>query len=282
MFLEVDKFVDVHAISDNTYMLRQKNADDIGYLWMYLVIGSQKALLIDTSFGMGDLFGLCNALSQNKPLIVVNTHAHPDHSYGNCNFHAVHCHPYSIPTLKAQNAQMWDRMFDDKGNGIWMDITRADLPEFHQYDIIPCSDGDVFELGEGHRIEVIFTPGHDSGHICLLDHESGFLFAGDCISDEDIHIEGPWDGQAYPAFSTPLAYLDSMKKLHGKMSEIQQIFASHGTATLSANTIEPILAAAHSVVEHPENFDHREVYQNIERRFKRIDGLGNLVYRIKR
>lgn len=32
MFLEVDKFVDVQAISDNTYMLRQKNADDIGYL----------------------------------------------------------------------------------------------------------------------------------------------------------------------------------------------------------------------------------------------------------
>lgn len=231
---------------------------------------------------MGDLLGLCNELSNHKPLMVVNTHAHPDHSYGNCNFDAVYCHPYSIPSLQAQNAHMWDKMFDDQGNGIWMDITRADLPKFRQYDIIPCSDGDVFKLGDGQDIEVLFTPGHDSGHICLLDYKSGFLFAGDCISEEDIHIEGPWDGQPYPAFSMPSAYLDSVQKLYARISEFDTIFASHGTAALSCDVLKPILDAANSVVVHPEIFDRVEVCQNCERRFKHIDGLGNLVYRIKR
>lgn len=41
-------------------------------------------------------------------------------------------------------------------------------------------DGDVLELG-GHRLEVIATPGHTGGHICLADRASRFLFTGDHV-----------------------------------------------------------------------------------------------------
>lgn len=281
MVYDINRFADVTKISENTYMLCQKNADDPGYLRMYLIVGTEKALLIDTSFGMGNLKGLCEKISNNKPLTVINTHAHPDHSYGNCNFDTVYCHPYSIPILENQNAHMWDKMLDKDGNGIWADITYADIPNFKKYKILPCNDGDVFQLGDGHEIEVIFTPGHDSGHICLLDKKQRYLFVGDCISNEDIHIEGPWQGQLYPEFSTPSAYLDSMERLYSRAGEFDKLFASHGTAELSPRVIKHILDAAKSVVKSPEIFDNVEILKDSERRFKHISGLGNLIYRVK-
>lgn len=41
------------------------------------------------------------------------------------------------------------------------------------------SDGDVLEVGGG--VEVIHTPGHTPGHICLFDRDSGTLITGDAF-----------------------------------------------------------------------------------------------------
>ncbi len=43
----------------------------------------EKALLIDTAFGLGDIKGLADYLSGGKELVVVNTRPHPDHGFGN-------------------------------------------------------------------------------------------------------------------------------------------------------------------------------------------------------
>ena len=42
------------------------------------------------------------------------------------------------------------------------------------------ADGDVLELG-GRRLEVIGTPGHTGGHICLVDRDARLLFTGDHV-----------------------------------------------------------------------------------------------------
>ena len=65
-----------------------------GNIWMisehgnatcYLVTGSKYAMLIDTGIGVGDLAGLVRGLT-DLPLIVVNTHGHPDHVGANYQF----------------------------------------------------------------------------------------------------------------------------------------------------------------------------------------------------
>ena len=53
-----------------------------------LIVGSQKALLVDTGTGCGDLKRLIKSLT-NKSLIVVNTHSHLDHCGGNFQFDQV-------------------------------------------------------------------------------------------------------------------------------------------------------------------------------------------------
>ena len=51
------------------------------------------------------------------------------------------------------------------------------------------SDGDILPVCGG--IEVIHTPGHTPGHICLYLRESGVLVCGDALNIEDGKLTGP-------------------------------------------------------------------------------------------
>ncbi len=42
-------------------------------------------------------------------------------------------------------------------------------------------DGDIIEMGQGVRLEVIETPGHSNGSISLLLRDQGVLFSGDAV-----------------------------------------------------------------------------------------------------
>ena len=44
----------------------------------FLLVGTEKAMLIDTGIGVGDLEGAVRQIT-DKPLIVVITHSHRDH-----------------------------------------------------------------------------------------------------------------------------------------------------------------------------------------------------------
>ena len=56
---------------------------------MYLLEGDEKALLIDTGYGAENLREYVEKLT-SKPILVVNTHYHPDHAAGNGEFEAVY------------------------------------------------------------------------------------------------------------------------------------------------------------------------------------------------
>ena len=50
-------------------------------------------------------------------------------------------------------------------------------------------DGDRLELTGGTRL--IFTPGHTPGHLCLYLERSKVLVAGDALTAEGGHLNGP-------------------------------------------------------------------------------------------
>jgi glyoxylase-like metal-dependent hydrolase (beta-lactamase superfamily II) len=62
---------------------------DLGRVYAYLIEGSAQAALIDTGGGAGDLKGLVENLT-NKPLDVILTHSHVDHSGGFYGFSSVY------------------------------------------------------------------------------------------------------------------------------------------------------------------------------------------------
>ena len=56
---------------------------------MYVINGTERALLLDTGLGLTDLKEEVLKLCGEKSLIVVNTHAHVDHNSGNYQFEEV-------------------------------------------------------------------------------------------------------------------------------------------------------------------------------------------------
>src|SRR4030042_60966 len=69
---------------------------------IYLVEGSDSAMLIDNGLGTADLASFVKTLT-SKPLIVVITHGHPDHAGSNYQFEKVYIHPADAEAAKAVN-----------------------------------------------------------------------------------------------------------------------------------------------------------------------------------
>ena len=63
----------VTEVAEKVWLIDDHQAANI-----YLVEGSDSALIIDTGLGVADLVSTVKKLT-GKPLIVVNTHGHPDH-----------------------------------------------------------------------------------------------------------------------------------------------------------------------------------------------------------
>ncbi|HEX2970190.1 MAG TPA: carboxylesterase family protein [Bacteroidales bacterium] len=193
--------------------------DDHGDDNMYLVEGSDSAMLIDNGLGSANISAFVKRVT-SKPLIVVITHGHPDHAGGNYQFPAVYIHPadsaaasgYNTPAARKRSVESMQQGNKPAGNEIFTDIpfkTRQ----------IPISEGKIFDLG-GRRIRVIETPGHTPGEICLLDIDNKLLFTG----DNNNGLVWLFLGNCLPLSK----YLLSLEKEALRMNEFTTIFPGHG------------------------------------------------------
>lgn len=133
----------------------------------YLLI-DEKTALIDVG---GDFEFICNALKNYVDLkeldYVILTHSHYDHAaaagfFKNLAKIAIHKDEYSM--LKAQ-----------KFASLFFGVS------FKQFEPdILLSGGEKIEIGEI-ELEVIHTPGHSPGSICLYEPEKKWLFSGDTV-----------------------------------------------------------------------------------------------------
>ena len=257
---DINPYVEVYQFKENMYGLFAENCDGKGDVWMYLIKGPEKAMLIDTAYGLGNLKGLVDEITGGLPLIVVNTHDHYDHAYGNCHFDKVYCHEYLVPYLESQNEHMWDYLFDGYGNNIWLEFDKADLPKFKKYEIVGVKDGHTFNLGGDYEIELIFTGGHAAGHAAFLDKKGRNLFSGDnicsdvsgCGSVNSIRSNGPH------AENTALqVYRNNVKRLVDRMDEYDYIFPQHFMNNIENNLMPNILEACDAILADPEDYDYK-------------------------
>ncbi len=131
--------------------------DDAHESTCYLICGKDKALLFDTANGREDLHEVVRSLT-DLPLIVVDSHGHPDHVAGNKYFDHAYLHPADLPVVEG-----------------FLDAENRKTP------LLPLEIGQVFDLG-GVKLEVVPLQGHTPGSVGLLDREKRILFTGDAVN----------------------------------------------------------------------------------------------------
>lgn len=283
---DINPYVEVYKFRDNLYGLFTENCDGMGDVWMYLVIGPEKAMLIDTAYGLGDIKGLVDEITGGMPLIVVNTHDHFDHAYGNCRFDKVYCHEYLVPYLESQHEHIWDYLFDAFDNNIWLEFDRKDLPVFKKYEIVGVPDGYTFNLGGNYEVELIFTGGHAAGHAAYLDKKNRILFSGDNICSDvsgcgsvNVFKPGP-----YMENTTLAVYRDNLARIIDRIDEIDYIFPQHFMNNIESNLLPNVLEACDTIIANPENYDYKiekwgkDRNVKIVRYFKFIKGFSVIAY----
>ena len=147
-------------IRPNVYLI-----DDAGDSTCCLITGSERALLVDSVNGYEDLKAITKTLT-DLPVIVVNTHGHGDHIYGNVYFEEAWLHPADFA--------LYDQFF-----GYAKDI-------MEQNNLKPCpvkalEIGQIFDLG-GVQLEVVDLSGHTAGSIGLLDKDARIIYTGDGLN----------------------------------------------------------------------------------------------------
>lgn len=132
---------------------------------MYLLEGTEKALLLDTGYGVGNLRQFLETLT-DKPIVVANTHFHPDHAAGNGEFECAYLNAgweIDAPSVLGKDAVPFDIR----------KLPHAD------YEKIVIGDGYIFDLG-GRQVEVLEAmPAHCNSSLFFLDAEHRMLFSGD-------------------------------------------------------------------------------------------------------
>lgn len=175
----------VQAIDDDTFVIRQSIATNFEAPFLYLLLGHDRALLIDSGASGADARPVIDAIitkwsaahhHTSVPLLVVHSHAHGDHVQGDAAFAG---RPDTevvglLPTAVAARFGIAD----------W-----------------PRGIGHI-DLG-GRMIDIVPTPGHEPAHVMFHDPRSRILFSGDSL----------YPGRLYVPIDRYAAYRDSIDRV---------------------------------------------------------------------
>lgn len=142
---------------------------------MYLLEGRDKALLVDTGWGAGNLRPLVERLT-SKPVEVLNTHGHLDHAGGNGEWESV----WMLPGAVADLCTLENSPFD---------LSRLPHPDYEKRLI---SDGQVLDLGD-RPIQLFDISAHSNGSVALLDQSRGLLLVGDELESAQVLMYETYD-----------------------------------------------------------------------------------------
>ena len=211
-------------IADGSYKIENSFGDKLPFnIYCYLVVGEKYALLIDTILGFGDLKSYCETLT-DKPIKVVNTHAHQDHFGGNFHFDSCYMHSRDIKYFldnpeftKEQIADSLKNFMGDENKDL-IDANDGNFADVHNIKVYPINDGDVFDLGD-RQLEVVEVGGHTPGTVILIDNKTRIAYSGDACN-----------GNTLLDFETCLpvsVYLDNLIRLKNYQDRFDMMYGGH-------------------------------------------------------
>lgn len=244
---------------------------------MYVVEGSDRALLIDTGVGLGSLKETVSSVT-DKPVTVLLTHGHVDHAMGASEFDEVYMN-HRDKSIFEDHCRLSRRIE-------YIKLMRPDLSEHLDAAQLlkpaesfkDVSDQSVFQLG-GMTARVLELPGHTPGSVAVLLEQERVLLTGDaCNSATLVNFEGG------PSIEE---YRDNLLKFKAKTSgRFDRILLSHGDPEAPVSVIDTVLEVCDEILTGKDEAVVSEFMGNVswiahamEWGKGRLDGkFGNIIY----
>ena len=148
-----------------------------------------------------------------KPVLLLNTHCHLDHIFGNKFIKDT----YKIPFLANKNELPIIESAPTVAGVYGIQFDEVVIPDKF------LSDGDEVTIGNT-TLKVLFTPGHSPGSISFYDNENKFVILGDVLFHDSI---GRYD--------FPLSDYDTlMNSIFNKLLTLEdevKVYSGHGPET---------------------------------------------------
>ncbi len=231
----VDWGTDERRLTDSVSVLCGANRGGYPSGNSLLVRGSGETVLIDPSIDVVSRGGAPAPVDA-----VINSHSHEDHMAGNGIFAdaRLHVHEADLPGVASMDGLMAVYGLDGVAR---TDFERTVLEEFHyspRPDAHGFTDGHVFDLGGGARVEAVHLPGHTRGH-------SGFRI-GDVffLSDIDLTGFGPYYGDVWSDLDD---FEESLVKVRDEDAAFYVTFHHRGVIE-GRDTFVELLDGFHAVI----------------------------------
>lgn len=199
----------IEEIQSNTWSILDR------YSRMFLVAGTEKALLIDTGFGTTDVRDVISSLT-DLPYEVILTHGHWDHVGGMRYFPDAWIHESDIPLAEE---------------------ALKNVP--HSCRFHKLEHEHIFDLGD-RTLKVLHCPGHTCGSIVILDAGNKALFSGDAVAEGPTYL--------FMEHCSITHYIKSMHMLERYKEQIDNVFPSHRSPVLDAEYISEIACCAEKIL----------------------------------
>jgi hydroxyacylglutathione hydrolase len=226
--LEMQEFY-IHQYNPDFFILRQSGCTDYEKPFLYLIFGSEKAMLWDTGSRNSRVREAVDRLMErwlkansraSIPLVIVHSHKHGDHIAGDAQFAG-----RADTTLVKPDLASVKTFF---GFQNWPDEVRT------------------FDLG-AREMDIVPIPGHTDDSFALYDRRTGILLTGDTVYPGRLYVSD------FPAFQKSLhrlaAFLDGKPVSHVLGNHIEQTqtpFVDYKTGTkYQPDEHELALSAAH-------------------------------------
>jgi glyoxylase-like metal-dependent hydrolase (beta-lactamase superfamily II) len=242
MVIAGDDWFDVVKVSESLFAISEPRHYE--HTVIYLLIGNERAVLIDTGCGIGNLRRVVEQLT-TFPITVVNTHAHLDHLGSNHQFSEIlmfdHARGRGIATDGApHDVLLWELMREEIVTPPWPRGFRreeAALPPFHVSRWV--KDGEVLKVGNI-GLKVLHTPGEAPDHVCLLDQAHRVLFSGDILLNGAVwsHLDGGDIGQLHASYELLMRHYD----------EFDILMPSHNGPSQDKDLLPIALAATEDIL----------------------------------
>ncbi len=230
----------VYRIHDWLYAILEDGQYDEAL--MYLVIGDERAVVVDGGTGIGRLDLLVEELT-DKPYFLLLTHTHNDHIGGCKDFDEIAVYDDAMSRESAAEGLGRDKMGEIiEGDNVIREYPQGFDPDSYYappYTVTRwLRDGDRVELG-GRSLEVIYTPGHSSDHLCLLDRGSRYLWTGDLFYTGGVTTYLP--GGDHDSF------IESCRRLVDLMPHYDMLLPAHNEPLVEKEIMVELMKAAEDV-----------------------------------